>query len=125
MQERWFRGLVTRALWQLPERIFVGVENIAVLIRPVPNQSQRTTIRRAQTLLGLYEGVPQIERLDPPLYPDRITLFQRAIEAEARATGERVITIIRATLIHEIGHHLGLTDRELHRLERRSTEKRP
>ncbi len=119
MREARFRGLVTRALGQLPDRIFVGVENVAVLVRSAPSSNQRSTVRRASTLLGLYEGVPQIVREDKPIYPDRITLFQWAIEAEAQDTGQSVLAVIHATLVHEIGHHLGLTDRDLRHLERR------
>jgi predicted Zn-dependent protease with MMP-like domain len=43
--------------------------------------------------------------------PDRITLFQRPLEAHAR--GHDLVLLIRRTVVHEVGHYLGFSDAEL------------
>ncbi|MBI4032251.1 metallopeptidase family protein, partial [Candidatus Berkelbacteria bacterium] len=106
MTRRAFTGLVTRAFGSLPNEFRMLVANTAVLVerRPTAEQLRENGVRRG-TLLGLYEGVPQTERGElPPLYPDRITLFQGSIEVEAQATRQSTLSIIRTTLAHEIGH---------------------
>lgn len=115
-----FLGLVTRAFRSLPGEFRPLVVNTVVLVesRPSAEQLRANGIRRG-TLLGLYEGVPHTERGElPPLYPDRITLFQAPIEAEARASGQSTLAVIRTTLAHEIGHHFGLGEAEIRALER-------
>jgi predicted Zn-dependent protease with MMP-like domain len=64
-------------------------------------------------LLGLYHGTPYGDRGqgDPPM-PDRITLFKRPILEEAEDR-DHLIEIIQDTVLHEIGHWLGLEDDEL------------
>jgi predicted Zn-dependent protease with MMP-like domain len=70
-------------------------------------------------LLGLYQGNPLTERSLEwgGGLPDRIVLYQRPIEHWARADGAAVAEVIRETLVHEIGHHLGLDEEDLQRLE--------
>ena len=70
-------------------------------------------------LTGLYEGVPIGEkRVDAPSQlPDRIRLFRRAILDEWVEEGEEFEHLIRHILIHEAGHHFGLSDEAMHALE--------
>ncbi len=70
-------------------------------------------------LTGLYEGVPIGEkRIDAPQQlPDRIRLFRRAILDEWVEEGEELEHLIRHILIHEAGHHFGLSDDAMHDLE--------
>jgi predicted Zn-dependent protease with MMP-like domain len=69
-----------------------------------------------RALLGLYEGVPLVERhVDSTLLePDRITLFHGPLQAMARTEAE-LRRQIRQTLIHELGHFFGFDEAELHR----------
>ncbi len=65
-------------------------------------------------LLGLYEGIPLPDRYDYNLVlPDKITLFQRAIESICD-TEDEVVYEVRATVIHEVAHHFGIDDQALH-----------
>ena len=68
------------------------------------------------SLLGLYNGVPLVERdsIGPPL-PDRIILYRRSILRRCN-TAEQVVEEVRTTLWHEVGHYLGLSEADLHRL---------
>ena len=70
-------------------------------------------------LTGVYEGVPIGEKsVDAPSHlPDRIRLFRRAILDEWVEEGEEFEHLIRHILIHEAGHHFGLSDAAMHALE--------
>jgi predicted Zn-dependent protease with MMP-like domain len=70
-------------------------------------------------LTGVYEGVPVGEKsVDAPSQlPDRIRLFRRAILDEWVEEGEEFEHLIRHILIHEAGHHFGLSDDAMHALE--------
>ncbi|HET6926578.1 MAG TPA: metallopeptidase family protein [Hyphomicrobiaceae bacterium] len=70
-------------------------------------------------LTGVYEGVPISQRsveMSGTL-PDRIRLFRQAILAEWAEEGEPFEQLVRHILIHEVGHHFGLSDADMHGLE--------
>ena len=70
-------------------------------------------------LTGLYRGVPLTEKGvgDAPAAPDTILLFREPILLEWIETGEDLFALVRNVLIHEIGHHFGLSDEDIARLE--------
>jgi predicted Zn-dependent protease with MMP-like domain len=70
-------------------------------------------------LTGVYEGIPIGQRsVDVSgTLPDRIRLFRQAILAEWAEEGEPFEHLVRHILIHEVGHHFGLSDDDMHRLE--------
>jgi predicted Zn-dependent protease with MMP-like domain len=64
-------------------------------------------------LFGLYQGVPQTKRgIYYSAPPDKITIFKNQILQVAR-TDEEIKERVRVTVIHEIGHHFGLTDAQM------------
>ena len=116
-----FRRLVQEAMDSLPEDILRHLKNVEVLVEwtPLPEQRRRAGLRAREELFALYEGVPLTERgvtSGEPVFPDRITIFQRPIERYYR-TPERIRDAIRRTLIHEISHHFGISDGRLRELE--------
>ena len=76
-------------------------------------------IEHPYDLTGLYEGRPLTERsIDQSGgMPDRVTLYRIPILVEWIETGERLDTLVRHVLIHEIGHHFGFSDDDMHALE--------
>ncbi len=70
-------------------------------------------------LTGLYRGTPLTQKsvLDVPTEPDTILLFREPILLEWIETGEDLFRLVRNVLIHEIGHHFGLSDDDIERLE--------
>ena len=70
-------------------------------------------------LTGVYEGIPIGDKsVDAPSQlPDRIRLFRRAILDEWVEEGEPFEHLVRHILIHEVGHHFGLSDEAMHALE--------
>ena len=71
-------------------------------------------------LLGLYRGVSLDQRsvLDTPTDVDVIFLYRRPILDYWCETGESLAAIVRNVLVHEIGHHFGLSDADMEALER-------
>jgi predicted Zn-dependent protease with MMP-like domain len=69
-------------------------------------------------LTGLYHGLPVGEKADASgALPDRIHLYRQAILAEWIETGVRLDDLVSHVVIHEIGHHFGLSDDDMHALE--------
>jgi len=92
----------------LPQNFKQQISNVAILVEHNPGP---------RGLLGLYEGVPLTSRggFYAGALPDRITIFQQAICAICD-TEEQVADQVRRTVIHEVGHHFGLTDGRLREL---------
>jgi len=70
-------------------------------------------------LSGLYHGRPLGEKssMDVAPMPDRIVLYRRAILEEWIEAGVRLDDLVAHVTIHEIGHHFGLSDDDMHALE--------
>lgn len=70
-------------------------------------------------LTGVYHGRPIGEKssMESGAVPDRIHLYRRAILDEWIEDGEDLATLVRHIVIHEVGHHFGLSDDDMHRLE--------
>ena len=70
-------------------------------------------------LLGLYRGVDLTRKsvLDAPQDLDMIFLYRRPILDYWCEVGEDLTHLVRHVLIHEIGHHFGLSDDDMDRLE--------
>ena len=115
MDEDRFRKLVEEALDSLPREFAEKLNNVSVVVEDFPTSYQigKSKLSPQDLLLGLYEGVPQTKRgIYYNSIPDKITIFKNAIEAVAK-TPKEVRAQVRATVIHEIGHHFGLSDAQL------------
>ena len=73
-------------------------------------------------LTAVYEGIPIGQRSveTSGTLPDRIRLFRQAILAEWPEEAERFEHLVGHILIHEVGHHFGLSDEDMHALEDRA-----
>ncbi len=113
-----FEELVAEAVDSLPEEFLVNMENVDVVVQDAPTAAQLARAGRGMTLLGLYQGIPHTERTRGynMVLPDRITIFQKPIEAVCRTDRETVAEIQRVVR-HEIAHHFGLDDEALDEIE--------
>ena len=70
-------------------------------------------------LSGLYEGIPLTERSveQSGTLPERIFLYRRPILDEWADGEETLEHLVAHVLIHEVGHHFGLSDDDIHALE--------
>ncbi|MGO8955940.1 MAG: metallopeptidase family protein [Streptosporangiaceae bacterium] len=103
-----FEQMVATALDSLPEDLGDLMRNVAVLVEHGSGP---------RGLLGLYEGIPLTRRTTgyAGVLPDRITIYQQAICAICRTEAD-VIEQVRRTVIHEVGHHFGISDERLREL---------
>jgi predicted Zn-dependent protease with MMP-like domain len=104
-----FEDLVADALDGIPDELAALMDNVAVFIE---DRAHRPG------LLGLYQGIPLTERdagYGGMVMPDRITIYRAAICAMCR-TEEEVVRQVCITVVHEVGHHFGISDRRLHEL---------
>ena len=117
-----FEELVVQAVDDLPEQFLDELQNLDVVVEDFPTKDQLADagLRGGYDLLGLYEGVPQTNRGRGygMVLPDKITIFQRPIEARCRSEAEvrrEVVSVVR----HEIAHHFGISDARLREIERK------
>ena len=111
-----FETLVDEAIDSLPDEVQRWLDNVAIVVadRPSPAQQERTGLGPGSLLFGLYEGVPKTKRgvTYGQVVPDKILIFQQPIEMVCR-TPAQVRSQVRRTVLHEIGHHLGMGEDEL------------
>lgn len=108
IEEQRFGTLVDDALDGIPEALWSRFDNVAVVIEDRDPDDPE--------LLGVYEGVPLPERHDyGGVLPDRIVIFRlplcEMVDDEAELVEE-----VRITVVHELAHHVGIDDHELHEL---------
>ncbi len=118
MDRKRFEELVSAAVAGLPEQLRDLLENVDVVVEDLPSQTQNRKAAGDGTLLGLYEGVPLTGRGSGynMVVPDKITIFQNAIES-AFASDIEIEHEVRQVVLHEIAHHFGLDDRRLKQIE--------
>ncbi len=115
-----FEDMVRDGVGVIPEKFLNLLDNVDVVVEDEPSLAQRRKmkLRSDMTLFGLYEGVPRTKR--GPHYawvlPDKITIFQRPIEAAARDI-EHLKKIVRDTVWHEFAHHFGIEEQRVRAIE--------
>ena len=116
-----FERLVEKALETLPEEYKKYFTNIAIIAEDYPGREDTKRLNtKKELLLGLFSGVPYPKKggffnIPYPL-PDKIILFQKNIE-NICSTEKELIEQIQKTLIHEVGHYFGLSERDLRKYE--------
>ena len=102
-----FDELVVKALDDIPEELRSAMDNVVVQVDDSSPPGH---------LFGLYQGVPLTKRgRYSASMPDRITIFMQTI-CQASATTHDVERQVRRTVIHEVGHHFGISDARLREL---------
>jgi predicted Zn-dependent protease with MMP-like domain len=75
-------------------------------------------------LMGLYQGVSLDRRSvsDPPREPDMVFLYRRAMLDYWAEYEETLGDLVTHVLVHEIGHHFGLSDEDMEAIEAEASE---
>ena len=114
-------AIARRALDALPQPFAASLGDIVLLIEDFADEAtlREMGIDDPFELTGLYEGVPLTERSvdQSGTLPDRVRLFRRPILDEWADGDESLEHLVAHVLIHEIGHHFGLSDEDMHALE--------
>jgi predicted Zn-dependent protease with MMP-like domain len=120
MESEKFEALVARAIENLPPEFQRKLENVDIVVEdwPTPGQLGQAKHIHPTQLLGLYQGVPQTRRGRGYglVLPDKISIFQKPIEAQCRFDDE-IEAKIEEVVRHEIAHHFGLDEETLRKIE--------
>lgn len=111
------RKEVTGILDRLPRRFREQLRNVEFVVEERPSIElllAEGLDPRCDTLYGLYQGVPLPDRssLDPPLLPDKITIFAEPLMQDF-PDPEELREEIRLTVLHEIAHYFGMDEEEV------------
>ncbi len=113
--------LARAALATIPQRLAQHVEGVVIRVEDFPDEEteREMELESPFELLGLYRGVALgLKSIDyTPDDIDMIFLYRRPILDYWCETGEDLIHVVRHVLIHEIGHHFGLSDDDMQRIE--------
>jgi predicted Zn-dependent protease with MMP-like domain len=114
-------AIARRALDSLPEPFASHLRDVVLLIEDFADEGtlKAMEIEEPFDLTGIYEGIPIIERSveHSGTMPDRIRLFRRPILDEWADGDDTLERLVAHVLVHEVGHHFGLSDDDMHALE--------
>jgi len=114
-------ALARRALDALPKPFSDSIGDIVLVVEEFADEATLVSLGIGDpfTLSGLYEGIPLTERSveQSGILPERVRLFRRPILDEWADSDDTLEHLVAHVLIHEIGHHFGLSDADMHALE--------
>ena len=120
MRRREFEKLVLEALAKVPAQFQQHLDNLDVVVkwRPSPAERRQAGSRSGDALFGLYLGIPLSERgaYYNMALPDQIVIYQEAHERLC-SSREEMIEEVRKTVLHELGHYLGIDEERLEELD--------
>ncbi len=111
-----FEELVAAALDNLPEQFARAMDNVEVVVEIWPTRQDLVDggVKGHGTLFGLYRGVPKTQRgTYHSVLPDKIVIFAGPIVQIFGEHPDAVKAQVRDTVLHEVGHHFGMTDEEI------------
>jgi predicted Zn-dependent protease with MMP-like domain len=113
LDENDFDAAVEEVLSRLPRKFRDYLENVEIGVEEVPSPELIADDTEFD-VLGVYVGATAIS--DDWDFPDRVVLFQRNLE-NISPDRETLLSEIRDTLLHEVGHHFGMDEDALREIE--------
>jgi predicted Zn-dependent protease with MMP-like domain len=114
-------AIARRTLASLPEPFSTSLSDILLLVEDLADAEtiRSLGLKHPMQLSGLYQGVPLNRQsvLQSGMLPERVTLYSRPLLAEWQSTRFSLDQIVAHVVIHEIGHHFGFSDDDMHALE--------
>ena len=114
-------AIARAALAALPSPFADSLADIVLQVEEVADRATLDSLGISDPLelSGVYEGIPLTERSvsESGTLPERIRLFRRPILDEWAGCDVPLETLVSHILIHEVGHHFGLSDDDIHALE--------
>jgi predicted Zn-dependent protease with MMP-like domain len=114
-------AIARRAMNALPKPFADSLGDVVLLVEEFADEETLASlgIKDAFALSGVYEGIPLTERSvgQSGTLPERVRLFRGPLLDEWAAGNETLEHLVAHVLIHEIGHHFGLSDGDMHALE--------
>ncbi len=121
----YFDAQLEQVLPQLPEQVREFMIDVPLVVEDYPSREvmRRTRVRHRSALCGLYTGIPLTERSisHSGVPSDVIHIYRQGILSQSRGPGGHINEVelrtqIRFTILHEYGHHVGLSERDLRSL---------
>lgn len=117
--------IARRAMDRLPDPFAAYLKAVVLLVEDFADDETLADlgIQNPFDLTGIYEGLPISERSveHSGTLPDRVRLFRRPILDEWAERGDETLEhLVSHVLIHEVGHHFGLSDADMHALEEKA-----
>ena len=116
-----FERLARAAIARLPDAFRAHVGDIVLRVEEFAADEvlAELGIDDPFDLTGLYQGRPLGEKswADVAPMPDEVHLYRQPLLAEWCETGVDLRDLIRHVVVHEVGHHFGLSDDDMHALE--------
>jgi predicted Zn-dependent protease with MMP-like domain len=116
-----FELIADKAYRRIPARLRRLVDEVVIRVEEFPDADVMVDMEldSEYDLLGLYSGVSLDRKsvFDVAQAVDMIFLYRRPIIDYWAESGDTLEEVIRHVLIHEIGHHFGLSDDEMERIE--------
>jgi predicted Zn-dependent protease with MMP-like domain len=115
-------AIARATLERLPSPFAESLNDVVLQVVPVADAetARRVGLSHPMQLSGLYEGISLNHRSvdHSGTLPERISLYSLPILAEWRSTGVSLEQLVSHIVIHEVGHHFGFSDDDMHALER-------
>jgi len=120
-------AIARATLRALPEQFAQSLGDIVLLVEEFADEAtlEAMEIEDPFDLTGIYEGVPLTERsvTQSGTLPEQIRLFRRPILDEWAGGDDTLEHLVTHVLVHEVGHHFGLSDEDMHALEDRADQR--
>ncbi len=114
-------ALAQAAIERLPDQFRTWLEPVLLRVEDFPDAEVMAEmgLETEFDILGLYWGRHVGLKGDVPsgALPDVIFLYRRPLLEEWCETGESLEALVTHVLVHEVGHHFGLSDADMHRIE--------
>ena len=114
-------AIARRTLDGLPSPFAESLGDIVLLVEPVADieTARSVGLSHPMQLSGLYQGISLNHQSvsQSGTLPERITLYSRPILAEWRSTRVSLEQLVAHIVIHEVCHHFGFSDDDMHALE--------
>jgi predicted Zn-dependent protease with MMP-like domain len=112
-------------LRELPQQVKDFMNDVPLVVEDYPSREimRSTRVRNRSSLCGLYTGIPLTKRSinhsgvpSDVIHIYRLGVMSQARGADGRLDAARLQKQIRLTILHEYGHHVGLSERDLRQL---------
>ncbi len=114
-------AIAAEAFATIPPALAQHVSDVAIHVVDFPDDAtlEALDLESPFDLLGLYRGVDISQKsvMDAPQDMDMIFLYRRPLLDYWCEVGENLTHLVRHVMIHEIGHHFGLSDEDMERIE--------
>jgi predicted Zn-dependent protease with MMP-like domain len=117
-----FDEQVELVLAELPQEVHDFMKDVPMVVEDHPSREvmRRMRIRHPAHLYGLYTGIPLIKRSvndwgvpSDVVYIYRLGLLSKSRKRDGGFDRAKLFEEIRRTILHEYGHHVGLSERDL------------